>query len=177
MHLNVRIWNKGVYFRVFRCSFEWDKVKTNRRCSFTEWTHLLFVCRNIVSTVNLGCPLDLKFIALQARNAEYNPKVLKPADAPSVSVFSFKTDCCSSSSCCVSAFCSSYHEDPWASNHSADLQLREDGLHRSQEVSPSDLVFYCCKKLKHIFIVWFHICCLLKKLVTNSGLINELFQL
>uniref|UniRef100_A0A672I569 TATA box binding protein like 2 n=1 Tax=Salarias fasciatus TaxID=181472 RepID=A0A672I569_SALFA len=30
---------------------------------------------NIVSTVNLGCPLDLKFIALQARNAEYNPKV------------------------------------------------------------------------------------------------------
>uniref|UniRef100_A0A8C6LY65 TATA box binding protein like 2 n=1 Tax=Nothobranchius furzeri TaxID=105023 RepID=A0A8C6LY65_NOTFU len=29
---------------------------------------------NIVSTVNLGCPLDLKFIALQARNAEYNPK-------------------------------------------------------------------------------------------------------
>ena len=30
--------------------------------------------RNIVSTVNLGCPLDLKRIALQARNAEYNPK-------------------------------------------------------------------------------------------------------
>jgi len=34
--------------------------------------------RNIVSTVNLGCPLDLKFIALQARNAEYNPKVTQP---------------------------------------------------------------------------------------------------
>ncbi|XP_068457270.1 TATA box-binding protein-like 2 [Clinocottus analis] len=30
--------------------------------------------QNIVSTVNLCCPLDLKFIALQARNAEYNPK-------------------------------------------------------------------------------------------------------
>ncbi|CAF0993818.1 unnamed protein product [Adineta ricciae] len=30
--------------------------------------------QNIVSTVNLGCPLDLKRIALQARNAEYNPK-------------------------------------------------------------------------------------------------------
>ncbi|KTF88187.1 hypothetical protein cypCar_00008358, partial [Cyprinus carpio] len=29
---------------------------------------------NIVSTVNLACPLDLKSIALQARNAEYNPK-------------------------------------------------------------------------------------------------------
>ena len=32
-------------------------------------------CRNIVSTVNLGCKLDLKTIALRARNAEYNPKV------------------------------------------------------------------------------------------------------
>ncbi|KAG6408216.1 hypothetical protein SASPL_131220 [Salvia splendens] len=31
--------------------------------------------QNIVSTVNLDCKLDLKAIALQARNAEYNPKV------------------------------------------------------------------------------------------------------
>ena len=31
--------------------------------------------QNIVSTVNLGCALDLKKIALKARNAEYNPKV------------------------------------------------------------------------------------------------------
>ncbi|KAL7668704.1 hypothetical protein ACOME3_009395 [Neoechinorhynchus agilis] len=30
--------------------------------------------QNIVSTVNLGCTLDLKKIALQARNAEFNPK-------------------------------------------------------------------------------------------------------
>ncbi|CAG0912370.1 unnamed protein product [Notodromas monacha] len=30
--------------------------------------------QNIVSTVNLGCQLDLKHIALHARNAEYNPK-------------------------------------------------------------------------------------------------------
>ncbi|XP_069955115.1 TATA-box-binding protein [Cherax quadricarinatus] len=30
--------------------------------------------RNIVSTVNLNCKLDLKKIALHARNAEYNPK-------------------------------------------------------------------------------------------------------
>lgn len=35
---------------------------------------LIFFCRNIVSTVNLGCPLELKSIALRARNAEYNPK-------------------------------------------------------------------------------------------------------
>lgn len=32
------------------------------------------VLQNIVSTVNLGCQLDLKHIALHARNAEYNPK-------------------------------------------------------------------------------------------------------
>lgn len=30
--------------------------------------------QNIVATVNLGCRLDLKTIALHARNAEYNPK-------------------------------------------------------------------------------------------------------
>ena len=30
--------------------------------------------QNIVSTANLGCPLKLRQIALQARNAEYNPK-------------------------------------------------------------------------------------------------------
>mmetsp|Transcript_54615 Transcript_54615/g.173490 ORF Transcript_54615/g.173490 Transcript_54615/m.173490 type:complete len:245 (+) Transcript_54615:214-948(+) len=32
------------------------------------------VLQNIVSTVNLSCKLDLKKIALGARNAEYNPK-------------------------------------------------------------------------------------------------------
>jgi hypothetical protein len=31
--------------------------------------------QNVVATVNLGCQLDLKQIAMQARNAEYNPKV------------------------------------------------------------------------------------------------------
>jgi transcription initiation factor TFIID TATA-box-binding protein len=30
--------------------------------------------QNIVSTANLGCPLKLRQIALQAKNAEYNPK-------------------------------------------------------------------------------------------------------
>ncbi|KAF0923778.1 hypothetical protein E2562_006736 [Oryza meyeriana var. granulata] len=35
---------------------------------------IYFDGRNIVSTVNLDCKLDLKAIALQARNAEYNPK-------------------------------------------------------------------------------------------------------
>ena len=32
------------------------------------------VLQNVVATVNLNCKLDLRSIALQARNAEYNPK-------------------------------------------------------------------------------------------------------
>ncbi|GAB5572880.1 TATA box-binding protein-like 2 isoform X1 [Prionailurus iriomotensis] len=34
--------------------------------------------QNIVSTVNLACKLDLKKIALHAKNAEYNPKKIYP---------------------------------------------------------------------------------------------------
>ena len=34
--------------------------------------------QNIVATVNLSARLDLKTIALHARNAEYNPKVCIP---------------------------------------------------------------------------------------------------
>lgn len=46
-----------------------------------QFVSMLFIltlhgtCRNIVATVNLDCRLDLKTIALHARNAEYNPKV------------------------------------------------------------------------------------------------------
>ena len=39
---------------------------------FSRLQYLIF--QNIVSTVSLGCKLDLKKIALHARNAEYNPK-------------------------------------------------------------------------------------------------------
>uniref|UniRef100_A0A3P8ZDI1 TATA-box binding protein like 2 n=2 Tax=Esox lucius TaxID=8010 RepID=A0A3P8ZDI1_ESOLU len=39
-----------------------------------ESSGIIPILQNIVSTVNLACPLDLKSIALQARNAEYNPK-------------------------------------------------------------------------------------------------------
>ncbi|XP_026134288.1 TATA-box-binding protein-like [Carassius auratus] len=40
----------------------------------SESSGILPQLQNIVSTVNLGCKLDLKTIALRARNAEYNPK-------------------------------------------------------------------------------------------------------
>jgi len=35
---------------------------------------ILPIVHNIIATVNLCCPLDLKMIATRARNAEYNPK-------------------------------------------------------------------------------------------------------
>lgn len=35
---------------------------------------LVPILQNVVSTVDMGCRLDLKEIALHARNAEYNPK-------------------------------------------------------------------------------------------------------
>ncbi|KAL4237437.1 hypothetical protein ACF0H5_002154 [Mactra antiquata] len=40
----------------------------------TEGSGITPTLQNIVCTVNLGCKLDLKKIALHARNAEYNPK-------------------------------------------------------------------------------------------------------
>jgi hypothetical protein len=42
----------------------------------TQSSGLVPTLQNIVATVNLDCRLDLKTIALHARNAEYNPKVL-----------------------------------------------------------------------------------------------------
>ncbi|XP_029820120.1 TATA box-binding protein-like protein 2 [Manacus vitellinus] len=42
--------------------------------SASEGSGTLPQLQNIVSTVNLACKLDLKNIALHARNAEYNPK-------------------------------------------------------------------------------------------------------
>ena len=42
--------------------------------SVSNDSHLQPTLQNIVSTVNLGCTLELKKIALYARNAEYNPK-------------------------------------------------------------------------------------------------------
>ena len=48
-------------------------------------------CRNIVATVNLDCRLDLKTIALHARNAEYNPKARhEPRPFPSHSTLTLE---------------------------------------------------------------------------------------
>ena len=51
------------------------------------------VHRNIVATCNLAVELDLKTIALHARNAEYNPKVRTDASpqAPRLKQTSFAT--------------------------------------------------------------------------------------
>ncbi|CAL9145707.1 unnamed protein product [Musa hybrid cultivar] len=47
---------------------------TQLKVFLMDFSSISFGTRNIVSTVNLDCKLDLKAIALQARNAEYNPK-------------------------------------------------------------------------------------------------------
>jgi len=49
--------------------------------------------RNIVATVNLGIRLDLKTIAMHARNAEYNPKVCHVMKAVASSHAWLKTLC------------------------------------------------------------------------------------
>jgi len=57
-----------------------NNIQTSEIFTYSPWLEngssvkLLCMCRNIVCTVNLGCKLDLKKIALHARNAEYNPK-------------------------------------------------------------------------------------------------------
>ncbi|CAN6555857.1 unnamed protein product [Malus baccata var. baccata] len=43
--------------------------------------------QNIVSTVNLDCKLDLKAIALKARNSEYNPKACDVSSIASPAIF------------------------------------------------------------------------------------------
>ncbi|KAI5168473.1 transcription initiation factor TFIID TATA-box-binding protein [Pancytospora epiphaga] len=42
--------------------------------TIAQKTGILPQLQNVVATVNLNCKLDLKNIALHARNAEYNPK-------------------------------------------------------------------------------------------------------
>lgn len=44
------------------------------RQSHAQRTGVAPVLQNVVATVNLNCKLDLRSIALRARNAEYNPK-------------------------------------------------------------------------------------------------------
>ncbi|XP_048138258.1 TATA-box-binding protein-like isoform X3 [Rhodamnia argentea] len=56
-----------------------DQVEGLEGCQPVDLTNhpsgIVPTLQNIVSTVNLECKLDLKAIALRARNAEYNPKV------------------------------------------------------------------------------------------------------
>jgi transcription initiation factor TFIID TATA-box-binding protein len=68
--------------------------------------------QNIVATVNLDCRLDLKTIALHARNAEYNPKV-------GIHCFSSARRTSLVRHC--AAFCSRHHADTRSQDDSAHL--------------------------------------------------------
>lgn len=51
-----------------------DVIETNKDVDDGATSGIVPTLQNIVATVNLNCRLDLKTIALHARNAEYNPK-------------------------------------------------------------------------------------------------------
>lgn len=51
-----------------------DESTPEQRQTHTMHTGISPVLQNVVATVNLNCKLDLRSIALRARNAEYNPK-------------------------------------------------------------------------------------------------------
>ena len=51
-----------------------DVVEPNQHQDDGATSGIVPTLQNIVATVNLDCRLDLKTIALHARNAEYNPK-------------------------------------------------------------------------------------------------------
>ena len=78
-----------------------------RPCVFEDGLNL---SRNIVATVNLDCRLDLKTIALHARNAEYNPKVC-PSWAVNV------------------AFCGCDYEDSGSKDDGVDFCVGKDGCY------------------------------------------------
>lgn len=104
-----------------------------------ECTICCIVSRNIVSTVNLDCKLDLKAIALQARNAEYNPKASGVLCAThhgrqeshfqgEILLFPFEFELLRISiSISMTAFCCCYYENKGAKNHRIDICIWEDG--------------------------------------------------
>ena len=50
------------------------EVKEDEQKEQNHHSGIVPVLQNVVATVNLGCTLNLKQIALKAKNAEYNPK-------------------------------------------------------------------------------------------------------
>ncbi|XVF30653.1 hypothetical protein REPUB_Repub16aG0076900 [Reevesia pubescens] len=51
-----------------------DRSSSTSRHPSGQGSGIVPTIENVVSTVNLGCKLDLKAIALRARNTEYNPE-------------------------------------------------------------------------------------------------------
>ena len=89
--------------------------------------------RNIVSTVNMGCPLNLKQIAMGARNAEFNPKVRysltvatdlslrkQSTNLPSSPVWRYVLEY-------LAAICRGDHAHPGTQDNGADIRLGQNG--------------------------------------------------
>lgn len=84
--------------------------------------------QNMVATVNLSCKLDLKQIALHARNSEYNPKARlgrSPSQRRDQTVLSVTE--LSPSYAVAAALCGRHHEDTRAEDDRSGLRLRQNG--------------------------------------------------
>lgn len=102
--------------------------------------------QNVVATVNLGTKLDLKEIAMHARNAEYNPKVglvtsswLAKAGTAAEAALSWQTLSPSPSHLPrraapfpPAALCRRHHAHSRAENNGAHLRLWQDGRRGEQ---------------------------------------------
>lgn len=82
--------------------------------------------QNMVATVNLGCKLDLKQIALHARNSEYNPKASTPSNVDFSGVEFFELEWLRADDFPTAFRCRNY-EDPRAQDYSTGLRVRQNG--------------------------------------------------
>jgi hypothetical protein len=85
--------------------------------------------RNIVATAFLGSKLDLKAIAMNAKNAEYNPRVRchsgRPPQSAVLTLFAW------------TALRGSYHAHSRAKDNCVGVFLGQNGHHRRQGTAPS----------------------------------------
>ena len=104
--------------------------------------------RNIVSTVNMGCPLNLKQIAMGARNAEFNPKVRysltvatdlslrkQSTNLPSSPVWRYVLEY-------LAAICRGDHAHPGTQDNGADIRLGQNGTPLMRQHLWATIIYY-----------------------------------
>lgn len=113
-----------------------------------EWLGQFFMCiemvlwiedmdhllgRNIVATVNLGCQLNLKTIAMHARNAEYNPKRFAAVIMRIRFLFFLLDMRTATMNWCVIPYFYRFRRFQGSKNNCSDFRVRKNGLHWGKE--------------------------------------------